>query len=91
MNHGFIYPPLQISYYNQASPEVLPYISTDIAGLSSSFYNTFCSCSQYLTKYRLQSFSEEQPGQQDRLASTHSSSREGGAERLSETLRSTQL
>uniref|UniRef100_A0A8C4DBA8 Acyl-CoA thioesterase 11 n=1 Tax=Dicentrarchus labrax TaxID=13489 RepID=A0A8C4DBA8_DICLA len=30
-------------YYNQASPEVLPYISTDIAGLSSSFYHTFCS------------------------------------------------
>ncbi|XP_047225054.1 acyl-coenzyme A thioesterase 11-like [Girardinichthys multiradiatus] len=42
-----------ISYYNQASPEVLPYISTDIAGLSSSFYHTFCSCSQYLNKNRL--------------------------------------
>ncbi|XP_017165285.1 acyl-coenzyme A thioesterase 11-like isoform X1 [Poecilia reticulata] len=39
-----------ISYYNQASPEVLPYISTDIAGLSSSFYHTFCSCSQYLSR-----------------------------------------
>uniref|UniRef100_A0A3B3UR27 Acyl-CoA thioesterase 11 n=1 Tax=Poecilia latipinna TaxID=48699 RepID=A0A3B3UR27_9TELE len=37
-------------YYNQASPEVLPYISTDIAGLSSSFYHTFCSCSQYLSR-----------------------------------------
>uniref|UniRef100_A0AAQ5Z4Z4 Acyl-coenzyme A thioesterase 11 n=1 Tax=Amphiprion ocellaris TaxID=80972 RepID=A0AAQ5Z4Z4_AMPOC len=47
-----------ISYYNQASPEVLPYISTDIAGLSSSFYHTFCSCSQYLTRRRLQSDSE---------------------------------
>lgn len=81
-----------ISYYNQASPEVLPYISTDIAGLSSSFYNTFCSCSQYLTKYRLQSFSEEQPNQQDRLASTQSPCTcESGAERLSATLRSTQL
>uniref|UniRef100_A0A3Q3XB91 HotDog ACOT-type domain-containing protein n=1 Tax=Mola mola TaxID=94237 RepID=A0A3Q3XB91_MOLML len=45
----------QISYYNQASPEVLPYISTDIAGLSSTFYHIFCSCSQYLTKNRLQS------------------------------------
>uniref|UniRef100_A0A8C4DDH6 Acyl-CoA thioesterase 11 n=1 Tax=Dicentrarchus labrax TaxID=13489 RepID=A0A8C4DDH6_DICLA len=44
-----------ISYYNQASPEVLPYISTDIAGLSSSFYHTFCSCSQYLTKNKEQS------------------------------------
>lgn len=43
----------QISYFNQASPEVLPYISTDIAGLSSSFYHTFCSCSQYLTRNRL--------------------------------------
>lgn len=38
----------KISYYNQASPEVLPYISTDIAGLSSSFSSTFHSCSQYL-------------------------------------------
>uniref|UniRef100_A0A8C9XQ37 Acyl-CoA thioesterase 11 n=1 Tax=Sander lucioperca TaxID=283035 RepID=A0A8C9XQ37_SANLU len=45
-------------YYNQASPEVLPYISTDIAGLSSSFYHIFCSCSQYLTRNRLQSASE---------------------------------
>ncbi|KAL3987834.1 ficolin [Sarotherodon galilaeus] len=42
-----------ISYFNQASPEVLPYISTDIAGLSSSFYHSFCSCSQYLTRNRL--------------------------------------
>nr|XP_019966074.1 PREDICTED: acyl-coenzyme A thioesterase 11-like isoform X3 [Paralichthys olivaceus]XP_019966083.1 PREDICTED: acyl-coenzyme A thioesterase 11-like isoform X3 [Paralichthys olivaceus]XP_019966091.1 PREDICTED: acyl-coenzyme A thioesterase 11-like isoform X3 [Paralichthys olivaceus] len=49
-----------ISYYNQASPEVLPYISTDIAGLSSSFYHTFCSCSQYLTQNRVQFASEEQ-------------------------------
>ncbi|XP_067218096.1 acyl-coenzyme A thioesterase 11 isoform X1 [Chanodichthys erythropterus] len=38
----------KISYYNQASPEVMPYISTDIAGLSSSFYSIFCACSQYL-------------------------------------------
>ncbi|KAK2901193.1 hypothetical protein Q8A67_009308 [Cirrhinus molitorella] len=38
----------KISYYNQASPEVLPYISTDIAGLSSSFYSIFCACRQYL-------------------------------------------
>lgn len=44
---------LQISYYNQASPEVLPYISTDIAGLSSSYYHIFCSCSQYLTRNRI--------------------------------------
>ncbi|XP_068558119.1 acyl-coenzyme A thioesterase 11-like [Cebidichthys violaceus] len=52
-----------ISYYNQASPEVLPYISTDIAGLSSTFYHNFCSCSQYLTRNRLQSASEVQTGQ----------------------------
>ncbi|CAM4594586.1 hypothetical protein PO909_030616 [Leuciscus waleckii] len=38
----------KIAYYNQASPEVMPYISTDIAGLSSSFYSNFCACSQYL-------------------------------------------
>lgn len=38
----------QISYYNQATPGVLPYISTDIAGLSSSFYCTFASCSAFL-------------------------------------------
>uniref|UniRef100_A0A673FNR3 HotDog ACOT-type domain-containing protein n=1 Tax=Sinocyclocheilus rhinocerous TaxID=307959 RepID=A0A673FNR3_9TELE len=44
---GFLFCP-QISYYNQASPEVLPYISTDIAGLSSSFYSIFCACRQYL-------------------------------------------
>ncbi|PWA30818.1 hypothetical protein CCH79_00017360, partial [Gambusia affinis] len=48
-----------ISYYNQASPEVLPYISTDIAGLSSSFYHTFCSCSQYLSRNRQPTSSEE--------------------------------
>ncbi|XP_034743810.1 acyl-coenzyme A thioesterase 11-like isoform X2 [Etheostoma cragini] len=52
-----------ISYYNQASPEVLPYISTDIAGLSSSFYHIFCSCSQYLTRNRLQSAPEVPTGQ----------------------------
>ncbi|XP_051949952.1 acyl-coenzyme A thioesterase 11-like isoform X2 [Xyrauchen texanus] len=38
----------KISYYNQATPGVLPYISTDIAGLSSSFYRTFASCSTFL-------------------------------------------
>ncbi|XP_055023688.2 acyl-coenzyme A thioesterase 11b isoform X1 [Misgurnus anguillicaudatus] len=40
----------KISYYNQATPGVLPYISTDIAGLSSSFYCTFSSCSAFLEK-----------------------------------------
>lgn len=38
----------QITYYNQATPGVLPYISTDIAGLSSSFYSAFSACSQFL-------------------------------------------
>ncbi|KAJ8012304.1 hypothetical protein DPEC_G00067270 [Dallia pectoralis] len=42
----------KISYFNQASPEVLPYISTDIAGLSSSFYNIFCTCSTFLQENR---------------------------------------
>ncbi|XP_056585817.1 acyl-coenzyme A thioesterase 11b isoform X2 [Triplophysa dalaica] len=40
----------KISYYNQATPGVLPYISTDIAGLSSSFYCTFSSCNTFLEK-----------------------------------------
>uniref|UniRef100_A0A3P8S4Y1 Acyl-coenzyme A thioesterase 11 n=1 Tax=Amphiprion percula TaxID=161767 RepID=A0A3P8S4Y1_AMPPE len=38
----------KITYYNQATPGVLPYISTDIAGLSSGFYSSFCACSQFL-------------------------------------------
>ncbi|XP_072537409.1 acyl-coenzyme A thioesterase 11b [Salminus brasiliensis] len=38
----------ELSYYNQATPGVLPYISTDIAGLSSSFYSAFASCSAFL-------------------------------------------
>ncbi|XP_051554378.1 acyl-coenzyme A thioesterase 11-like isoform X2 [Myxocyprinus asiaticus] len=45
----------KISYYNQASPGVLPYISTDIAGLSSSFHSIFCACSQYLLENRVTS------------------------------------
>lgn len=38
----------QITYYNQATPGVIPYISTDIAGLSSSFYSAFSACSHFL-------------------------------------------
>ncbi|XP_040911476.1 acyl-coenzyme A thioesterase 11 [Toxotes jaculatrix] len=79
-----------IRYYNQASPEVLPYISTDIAGLSSSFYHTFCSCSQYLTKNRMQFTSEEQTGQYQ-ATNTESPIRENEAESLSVALHSTQL
>ncbi|XP_070775453.1 acyl-coenzyme A thioesterase 11 [Enoplosus armatus] len=74
-----------ISYYNQASPEVLPYISTDIAGLSSSFYHTFCSCSQYLTRNRLQSATEERTGQRQ------AANADDEADSLSVALRSTQL
>lgn len=70
-----------ISYYNQASPEVLPYISTDIAGLSSSFYHIFCSCSKYLTKNRQKSASEEQTGQNQAT----------NTERVAAALSSTQL
>ncbi|KAG5286456.1 hypothetical protein AALO_G00015050 [Alosa alosa] len=42
----------KISYYNQASAEVLPYISTDIAGLSTSFYSNFCACSRFLLEHK---------------------------------------
>ncbi|XP_012692389.1 acyl-coenzyme A thioesterase 11 isoform X2 [Clupea harengus] len=42
----------KITYYNQASAEVLPYISTDIAGLSSSFYSSFLSCSRFLLEHK---------------------------------------
>uniref|UniRef100_A0A3P9INL5 Acyl-coenzyme A thioesterase 11 n=1 Tax=Oryzias latipes TaxID=8090 RepID=A0A3P9INL5_ORYLA len=38
----------KLTYYNQATPGVLPYISTDIAGLSSGFYCTFSACSRFL-------------------------------------------
>ncbi|XP_059914757.1 acyl-coenzyme A thioesterase 11-like isoform X1 [Gadus macrocephalus] len=54
-----------ISYYNQASPEVLPYISTDIAGLSSSFYRSFCCCRQYLTQNCLGPGDQDQDPEQD--------------------------
>ncbi|KAI4894698.1 hypothetical protein NFI96_004118 [Prochilodus magdalenae] len=42
----------RINYYNQTNPGVLPYISTDIAGLSSSFFSTFLSCNQFLLENR---------------------------------------
>ncbi|XP_017296376.1 acyl-coenzyme A thioesterase 11-like [Kryptolebias marmoratus] len=74
-----------ITYYNQASPEVLPYISTDIAGLSSSFYHTFCSCSQYLTRNRLQHALEEQADNDEPIGGNKTLSG------LSEALHSTQL
>uniref|UniRef100_A0A3Q2P1L6 Acyl-coenzyme A thioesterase 11 n=1 Tax=Fundulus heteroclitus TaxID=8078 RepID=A0A3Q2P1L6_FUNHE len=74
-----------VSYYNQASPEVLPYISTDIAGLSSSFYHNFCSCSQYLSRNRLQPAAEE-------LAGTNEATETNSPTHLlSEALHSTKL
>ncbi|KAF7692325.1 acyl-coenzyme A thioesterase 11 [Silurus meridionalis] len=50
---GFIIYPVsenvsKMCYYNQTNPGVLPYISMDIAGLSSSFCSVFVSCRQYL-------------------------------------------
>ncbi|KAG9270111.1 acyl-coenzyme A thioesterase 11b [Astyanax mexicanus] len=38
----------KLSYYNQGTPGVLPYISTDVAGLSSSIYSAITSCSAFL-------------------------------------------
>ncbi|KAM9762355.1 acyl-coenzyme A thioesterase 11b isoform 2-T2 [Menidia menidia] len=38
----------KLTYYNQATPGVLPYLSTDIVGLSLSFYSTFSACSRFL-------------------------------------------
>lgn len=37
-----------MSYYNQATPGFLNYVTTNVAGLSSEFYNTFKSCEQFL-------------------------------------------
>ncbi|KAF3858836.1 hypothetical protein F7725_012037 [Dissostichus mawsoni] len=79
-----------VSYYNQASPEVIPYISTDIAGLSSTFYHTFSSCSQYLAKNRLQSASEEPTGP-DQTTNTDSLTWDAAADGLSAPPHSTQL
>ncbi|KAK5888401.1 hypothetical protein CesoFtcFv8_014500 [Champsocephalus esox] len=79
-----------VSYYNQASPEVIPYISTDIAGLSSTFYHTFSSCSQYLAKNRLQSASEEPTGP-DQTRNTDSPTWDAAADGLSAPPHSTKL
>ncbi|CAJ1087345.1 acyl-coenzyme A thioesterase 11 [Xyrichtys novacula] len=79
-----------ITYYNQASPEVLPYISTDIAGLSSSFYHTFCSCSQYLTRNRQQSSTSKQTSE-EQTSVTDSPSCDDEVDSLSVALCSTQL
>uniref|UniRef100_A0A8D0H8K6 Acyl-coenzyme A thioesterase 11 n=1 Tax=Sphenodon punctatus TaxID=8508 RepID=A0A8D0H8K6_SPHPU len=40
----------KVSYYNQGTPGVLGYITTNIAGLSSNFHATFEACEQFLQK-----------------------------------------
>ncbi|XP_062835671.1 acyl-coenzyme A thioesterase 11 isoform X1 [Anolis carolinensis] len=40
----------KVSYYHQATSGVLNYITTNIAGLSSSFLSTFQACEQFLLK-----------------------------------------
>ncbi|XP_053099579.1 acyl-coenzyme A thioesterase 11 isoform X2 [Hemicordylus capensis] len=40
----------KVSYYYQATPGVLGYITKNIAGLSSSFHSTFQACEQFLLK-----------------------------------------
>ena len=45
-------PVLQVSYYNQATPGVLKYVTTNVTGLSSEFYTTFKACEQFLLDNR---------------------------------------
>ncbi|KAG5214796.1 hypothetical protein R6Z07F_000356 [Ovis aries] len=45
-------PGLQVSYYNQATPGVLKYVTTNVTGLSSEFYTTFKACEQFLLDNR---------------------------------------
>ncbi|XP_078249025.1 acyl-coenzyme A thioesterase 11 isoform X1 [Pogona vitticeps] len=40
----------KVAYYHQATSGVLTYITTNIAGLSSSFHSTFQACEQFLQK-----------------------------------------
>ncbi|KAL7985049.1 hypothetical protein Chor_003619 [Crotalus horridus] len=40
----------KVSYYHQATSGVLSYITTNVTGLSSSFYRTFQDCEQFLLK-----------------------------------------
>ncbi|XP_051027113.1 acyl-coenzyme A thioesterase 11 [Acomys russatus] len=42
----------KVSYYNQATPGFLNYVTTNVAGLSSEFYNTFKSCERFLLENR---------------------------------------
>ena len=45
-------PVLQVSYYNQATPGVLKYVTTNVTGLSSEFYTTFKACEHFLLDNR---------------------------------------
>lgn len=42
----------KVSYYNQATPGFLNYVTTNVAGLSSEFYNTFKACESFLLDNR---------------------------------------
>lgn len=42
----------QVSYYNQAPPGFLNYVTTNVTGLSSEFYTTFKACEQFLLDNR---------------------------------------
>ncbi|XP_066232468.1 acyl-coenzyme A thioesterase 11 isoform X2 [Saccopteryx leptura] len=42
----------KVSYYNQATSSFLNYVTTNVAGLSSEFYNTFKACEQFLLSNR---------------------------------------
>ena len=45
-------PVLQVSYYNQATPGVLKYVTTNVTGLSSEFYTTFKACEHFILDNR---------------------------------------
>uniref|UniRef100_A0ABI7YND5 Acyl-CoA thioesterase 11 n=2 Tax=Felis catus TaxID=9685 RepID=A0ABI7YND5_FELCA len=42
----------KVSYYNQATPGFLNYVTTNVAGLSSEFYTTVKACEQFLLDNR---------------------------------------
>ncbi|ELK06185.1 Acyl-coenzyme A thioesterase 11 [Pteropus alecto] len=42
----------KVSYYNQATSGFLNYLTTNVAGLSSEFYNTFKACEEFLLDNR---------------------------------------
>ncbi|KAM6173778.1 acyl-coenzyme A thioesterase 11 [Erethizon dorsatum] len=42
----------KVSYYNQATPGFLNYVTSNVAGLSSEFYSTFKACERFLLDNR---------------------------------------